>query len=351
MAALELSARLNGWHTEIQWDVSTRSLAALLGLDRGADFASDKERDDAEVVVRVAPGCGREAAKLTSVPVMDWVERVSSQMVFHGKAAPLSRSHVRYKEISDVVQATGSTATPHNAYRHVGIGNLMPAHPARTLPRFAHDNARQIIRQRRSALDFDGSASMDLDQFLSILWSTLPTTQSLWMHPGWNFKPRIHLVLYCHRIVGLPAGIYLLCRDLSSLNDLRHSMAHDGRTAFAWRPLGELAQGLPLYLLGTGDVARFAEFASCRQEIASHGCYAASMIADLASARRDSDDGSWYRRLYWESGYVFFHGISHACWHGALGDGCTFVKDGRTGDVHRSRSGWLPCHRDWMLLR
>src|SRR5690242_3213114 len=141
------------------------------------------------------------------------------------------------------------------------------------MPRFGHDNACQMIRQRRSALDFDGSASMRIDQFLCTLWPTLPTSESLWMHAGWNFKPRIHLILYCHHIIGLPAGIYLLCRDPSSLDELRRSLSYQGKTAFAWQPMGEVMQGLPLYLLATGDVARFAEFASCQQEIASHGVY------------------------------------------------------------------------------
>lgn len=59
---------------------------------------------------------------------------------------------------------------------------------------------------------------------------------------------------------------------------------------------------MPLYRLLAGDARGLSAFLSCGQDIASDGCVAFAMLADLDAAL---GEGAWtYPRLYWEAGQV-----------------------------------------------
>lgn len=62
-----------------------------------------------------------------------------------------------------------------------------------------------------------------------------------------------------------------------------------------------MPEDLPLYLLAQGDSRISAKATSCRQDIASDGCFAVAMIARFAEPLKRS--GPWfYPRLFWECG-------------------------------------------------
>ena len=156
--------------------------------------------------------------------------------------------------------------------------------------------ASEIIRQRRSAQDFDGTTSITRGQFCmwyspwplshthtqthsidGILSRVVPAlTEIPW--DGWpqEWGVKVHLALFVHRVEGLPPGLYFLLRDESQLEVLKNSMKHekDELVQFAWIRIGEehgAPSGLPLYLLAQGDVRNPAQRVSCDQEIAGDG--------------------------------------------------------------------------------
>ena len=88
-------------------------------------------------------------------------------------------------------------------------GDLV-AWPPPSPPACGH-SAGQLIRQRRSAVDFDGVTSISRETFLAILDTTLPRTAAP-PFDAWPFPPRLHLVLFVHRVTGLEPGLYLWLR-------------------------------------------------------------------------------------------------------------------------------------------
>ena len=60
-------------------------------------------------------------------------------------------------------------------------------------------------------MDFDGVTHISRETFLAILDTTLPRTSAP-PFDAWPFPPRLHLVLFVHRVTGLEPGLYLWLR-------------------------------------------------------------------------------------------------------------------------------------------
>ena len=120
--------------------------------------------------------------------------------------------------------------------------------------------------------------------------STTPPWGALW------WPPRIHLVLFVHRVEELEAGLYLLARDTSALDRLRAACGRE----FSWTPASD---ALPLFLLASGDCRRLAQRVSCDQEIAADGFFSLGMLADF-DASLEQFGAAFYRHLFWESGII-----------------------------------------------
>jgi len=118
--------------------------------------------------------------------------------------------------------------------------------------------------------------------------------------PPWDvlpWAPRVHPVLFVHRVDGLARGLYLLERAPGTLEVLRAAR----RPSFAWERVEGAPAGLPLFRLEEGDTRSLARFASCHQESAADSAFAVAMLADF----RGLDEGHWwYRRLHWEAGVL-----------------------------------------------
>jgi len=158
-------------------------------------------------------------------------------------------------------------------------------------------DARQIINQRRSCQQLDGSSKTTLDVFLRMLGRTLSGP-----HPPWDalcWPPMIHLVLFVHRVDGLTPGLYALVRDPVKKDLLKQAT----RRTFAWEPPSGVPEGFPLYLLTEADLRDTARVVSCHQDIAGDGFFSLGMIAEFAEPIRRY--GAWfYRNLFWEAGMV-----------------------------------------------
>ena len=176
--------------------------------------------------------------------------------------------------------------------------------------------AARIIRQRRSAVAFDGVTSISDDQFLAMLDKTLPRKDCA----PFDFElgpVRVHLLLFVHRVTGLTPGLYMFVRDERDLELLKFS----SRPEFLWR---KTSGDLPLYLLGEGFLMPEATAASCHQQIAGDSSFSLGMIAKF---RHVIEEGPFlYRHLFWESGMIGQVLYLEAEAHGvrSTGIGCFF---------------------------
>jgi len=218
-----------------------------------------------------------------------------SGLEFQGTPNQLSEDHVDWEIISRVAEATAKPASWEEAFAAPG----RPGSPDATRP-FCAPTARsgipaaQIIRQRRSAVAFDGFSSLTKDQFCAMLDKTLPRDGCAPFDLGLTVSC-VHLLLFVHRVTGLEPGLYFLLRaekDFPALQQKCHRY-------FLWSPVDE---ALPLYLLQTGDFRSTATSVSCQQSIAGDGAFSLGMIARF---REELETAPYrYRHLFWETGMI-----------------------------------------------
>ena len=131
-----------------------------------------------------------------------------------------------------------------------------------------------MIRQRRSALAFDGKTSISAGSFFTMLARVMPRVdRDLCRRPmPWDvlpWDPTVHLALFAHRIDGLAPGAYMLVRDPAKLVSLKQATYQQ----FAWTTPSGCPDDLPLFLLEEGDVRQLAAAVSCGQNIAGDGAF------------------------------------------------------------------------------
>src|ERR1035437_8169400 len=106
----------------------------------------------------------------------------------------MSDSHVEWPVIDDAIAASERVITSAKQSESSDLVNWPPPSP----PAYGH-SARQLIRQRRSAVDFDGVTTISLESFLGILDTTLPRTSAP-PFDSWPFPPCLHMVVFVHRV-------------------------------------------------------------------------------------------------------------------------------------------------------
>jgi hypothetical protein len=195
-----------------------------------------------------------------------------------------------------------------------------------TTCRYLGGRARAVIRQRRSALAFDGTTSISQGTFFTMLARVMRGV--LWYFcqraVPWDvlpWDPVIHLALFVHRVDGLVPGLYLLARDPTKVALLRAAT----HPHFAWTSVAGCPDGLPMFLLQVGDARALAAELSCGQDIAGTGAFSLGMIAEFEPSLRRH--GPWfYRRLFWEAGLVgqVLYLEAEAAGVRATGIGCFF---------------------------
>ena len=280
LAALRFAAAALGWRVQLlpEWDDAR--IARLLGLDRAEDFA-DAERETPELIVRVIVN---EAVEATMWPADD------DAIEWFGRANRLSDSHVEWPVIDKAIAASERVAATAKQSESGNVVALPPPSP----PACGY-SAGQLIRQRRSAVDFDGVTSISRETFLAILDTTLPRPSAP-PFDAWPFSPRLHLVLFVHRVTGMESGLYLWLRTPSDADALRQAF----RANFKWEAVADSA---PLYRLGPGDLRDFAQTLSCQQNIAADGAFSLGMLARFEPVLREHGAAA-YRELFWEAGMI-----------------------------------------------
>ena len=291
VAAIRFAAVLCGWNVQLVSSWSTEDMAALIGTDRTSDF-HEGEHEEAEVLAVVTPNTS-VAANLPCLPPPDeGTLRGIREAGWYGHGNRLGRSHVPWPVIDEVAAASRMP----RAAAVVEAPGPFPDPSVKT-EAVSDLDARRIIVQRRSCLALDGVSTIGRGAFLRILGRTLPGP-----HPPWDalyWKPKIHLLLFVHRVVGLPPGAYLLVRDTNKTDELKGAC----RAEFLWTRPSEVSAEFPLFLLFEGDCSDAARALSCHQEIAADGFFSLGMIAEFAEPIQRH--GAWfYRNLFWEAGVI-----------------------------------------------
>jgi SagB-type dehydrogenase family enzyme len=277
IAAVSYAAASLGWPTRMVDAAADEDVAALLGLDRSADFLG-VEREEPDCLLWVGT---------SDPPALDELVAAARAACWSGVPNRLSAEHVPWSDIDHAHEATSKPKTgPASAA--VPVHTFNPSTPRLDLA------AGTIFRQRRSAVDFDGTTSISADGFYTMLEALLPRAFT----PPWNawpWPPRVHPALFVHRVEGLEPGLYAFVREAAALGPLQRAMPRDWR----WRKVGPAP--LPLYLLWPRDARDAAQLICCHQSIAADSCYALGMLASF----EDLEDSPWrYRRLYWECGII-----------------------------------------------
>jgi SagB-type dehydrogenase family enzyme len=279
LGALRYAAATLGWKIELCSGLADADLAQLLGLDRAADFKA-KEQESPDVLCRiltsVTPAACTDTALMALLPGAVWV----------GAAMSLGAYHLYHWPVIDQASAAAIKPRTEASSRPV-VAPVVP------FPGSGQHLATRLIRQRRSAQQFDGKMPpLPITDFYRLLNAVLPDTATFGF---WQSPPKVHLFIFVHRVEGLTPGLYALLRDESALPALQAAML----SSFTWQ---KQPGGLPFYHLYAGDLKQIAKTLSCHQPIASDSTFSLAMVAEFMAT---IEEQPWrYRQLFWECGLI-----------------------------------------------
>lgn len=290
VGAVRYAAAALGWQAQVIATLPHDELAHLLGLDRTDDFGA-AEREEPELLIRIGPALPAQPRA-----PLGWTDHCPWQ----GQANRLDRHPMyRWPVIDAVAQATRlapATDTPEPAISDtVTFPSAWPQpSPAPGAAALAHAPAATVIRQRRSAQHFDRRAVMPGAAFVRMMQALLPQDAPPW--DAWPLPPRVHAVLYLHRVEGFAPGAYLLPRHGDGLAVLQQAL-HTGQD---WV---RATQDLPLWRIAEHPaLAGTLRTLSCHQAIGSDACFAVSLLAEFDPVL--NTDPAHYRELYQEAGLI-----------------------------------------------
>ncbi|MBB4198793.1 nitroreductase [Rhodoblastus sphagnicola] len=268
LGALGYAAQALGFRARLVEGLDSAALAHRLGLDRAEDFGP-AEREDADALVEIFADDGAPSPPPAKTGV--WA----------GAANVLDRRPMyRWPVIEDVTRAT------------LGAGAENFTAPA---PRRTENISADLILQRRSAQAFNPKHRMTPNAFFEALDALAPRHQPFDL---WTFAPRVHPLLFVHRVEGLPQGLYALPRSAEGEKLLRQKFSAD----FAWSKVLDAPDALPLFLLKEGDTRGLARRLFCNQAIGGDSTFGVAMLAEFGPL---VEQNPWrYRQLHWEAGLI-----------------------------------------------
>jgi SagB-type dehydrogenase family enzyme len=302
LSCVSFSANLFGWKVTYLNALSDEAIQTVLGFDQIRFRELEEEHIDFLCFVHPQ----------ASVPIpRDLPHKIISEFAdlpFVGEPGPLSQESVNWEIIYQTARQTRKPATAEITVklenRKLSKGEI------------SRLSAAEIIRNRRSATDFDRNASINRSQFLSMLDKTLPRMDKA-PFDAELIETSTHLLLFVHNVKGIAAGLYFFCRRDEDFDEIRRISRPD----FLWEPV---ETDLPLYLLSGGNYRQQAMMVSCHQDIAGSSAFSLGMIAKfkaviIAAPYR-------YRHLFWETGMIgqVLYLEAEACGVRGTGIGCFF---------------------------
>ena len=352
-----IAAATLGWNVTLLDGVDQNTVALLLGTNRADDFA-DVEAEHPDCLAVIWPSGevrGYEEVRGEALGVRGYEEVrgealgvrscegvrgergtiplfLDSEIVkelaggkWHGKANRLSGEHGVHWDIID--EAADASWKLEAQQLIVSLPESHPQPPPHSLPLTPHGfSAGQIIRQRRSAVAFDGKTGVSSATFFHMMQRVLPCADRPHQERPmpwdvWPYEPAIHLVIFVHRVDGLTPGLYFLVRDSKKLAFVQQSMNPE----LTWTIEPGCPDGLPLYRLLEGDARKLAVQVSCHQDIAGDSAFSFGMLAEFEGTLRERG-AWWYPRMFWESGLLgqLLYLEAEAAGVRATGIGCFF---------------------------
>jgi len=326
-----IAAATLGWNMALLDGLSQNTTAMLLGTNRVGDFSGvEPEHPDCLAVIWPLGDVNGETLNVKrntepSIPIFldSKIVQKLVETTWYGKANRLSGEHgVEWDTIDEVAAASGKTSYEHTS---VAAPTSVTSHVS---PFTFHEGllAGQIIRQRRSAVSFDGKTSISAATFFHMMQLVMPRSDRPQLDRPmpwdvWPYEPAIHLMLFVHRVDGLKPGLYFLVRDPNKLLFIQQSM----NLELTWTPAPGCPEDLPLYWLLEGDAKKLAIQISCHQDIAGDSAFSLGMIAEFEGRLREGG-AWWYPRLFWESGLLgqVLYLEAEAAGVRATGIGCFF---------------------------
>lgn len=293
MAALRVAAATLGWKLFCLDGVASDRIETMLGLNRDADF-SGVEREEPELLALVVT-----AEASVNSPTWQSDSLVDLTETWFGRANPISLKHAfEWPVIEGVAAATrtmhaGSIVEDFTHFPSAELGVAAESTVGRV-------SSAAIILGRRSATAMDGKTPIPKSTFVRMLARLMPTGDASnmpWDAVPW--RPRIHLGLFVHRVVGLTSGLYALVRDPNKFEQLKLAMDQ----SFRWQRVTDCPNAVALYLLREGDCRQEATAISCGQDIAGDGAFCVSMLAEFDASLKEHG-ARFYRSLFWEAGMV-----------------------------------------------
>jgi nitroreductase len=282
LGSLRYAAAVLGWSLELMAECGDDELGKLLGLNRHDDFIHhENEAPDLLCRIRCKPDDNLKAS-------FDSLLSQARDGLWSGQAEKLSVYHQNHWPIIDEVAI--ATHKPHTEEPAQSENwQINPSH-------WSEKSATAMIQQRRSAQRFDAMSFLPQADFIRLLGSVMPTNQIPF--DVWRWPPRIHLLLFVHRVENVKPGLYLLPRDNAVIPKLRAAMTDQ----FEWQPIELEVESLPLFRLVVANCQRAAKTLSCHQDIASDGAFSLAMLAEF---QQSVSAAPWqYRHLFWETGLI-----------------------------------------------
>ncbi|MFK8397730.1 nitroreductase family protein [Pseudomonas sp. BGr12] len=272
LACLAIAAAIQGWEVRLLRGVPEAQLDSLIGLDR----EGFSEHEFADALLWIGP------AQSAEITLPNTLLKGLAELPLTGMPNRLSRDYRHWPELERVHQLCRAPALPT---RDWSTSEAEAAVDNPGLP------LRPILHRRRSAQSMDGRSGIHAELLYAWLRRLMPERSPV-PFACTGEPARLDLLLFVHRVQGLDPGLYWLGRSGREAGGLRED--------YLWQSVEE--SGVPLYRLLSGDARGLSAFLSCGQDIASDGCVAFAMLADLDAALTE---GAWtYPRLYWEAGQV-----------------------------------------------
>ena len=328
-----IAAATLGWSMTLLDGVDQNTVALLLGTNRAEDFA-DVEAEHPDCLAVVWPSGDVKGETLNGkreegieIPLFldPAIVRELAGARWNGTPNRLSGEHgVHWDIIDEVAGASWKTQAQTSI---VSLPTSQPQKTSYPSPLTPHGvSAGRIIRQRRSAVAFDGKTAISSATFFHMMQRVMPRPDRPQLErpmpwDAWSYDPAIHLLIFVHRVDGLTPGLYVLVRDPRKLAFVQQTMNPE----LTWTVAPGCPDDLPLYRLLEGDARKLAVQVSCHQDIAGDSAFSFGMLAEFEGTLRERG-AWWYSRLFWESGLLgqVLYLEAEAAGVRATGIGCFF---------------------------
>ena len=302
LACVSFSANLFGWKVTYLNALSDEAIQAVFGFDQIRFRELEEEHTD--FLCWVHPLTSEHIPR--NLP--DQIISEFANLRFIGQPEPLSQQGVKWEIIYQTARLTSKPATSEATMKLEN--RQLPSDVTSRL------SATEIIRNRRSATDFDRNGSITRSQFLSMLDKTRPRMNTA-PFDAELIEASTHLLLFVHNVVGIAAGLYFFCRQDQDLDEIKRVCRPD----FLWQAV---ENDFPLYLLSEGGYRQQAMMVSCHQDIAGSSAFSLGMIAKFKDVITAAPYR--YRHLFWETGMIgqVLYLEAEACSVRGTGIGCFF---------------------------